>query len=603
MRWAAARLLAGLCLGWCVLAGACAADLPPLLLHDAEPTVDVQKFAQAWVDPRGEAGIDEVSRPTALQPFRPAAPGASYRLGDAGALWLHLTVARAPGDRQDWLLEVPMPLVDEVTLYQREAGGWHAESAGDTLAVRRWPEAGRYPVFRLDLGDGEVRELYLRIRHERGADFPVRLETESLHDQQLQLEYAGLGGTFGAMVLLIAACLAWSWAFHDRAFAWYAVYVLLATLAVAAFTGAAAHLLWPGFDALRDAPTSMLSCATVAAALLFVRNTLGLRRRMPLQDSIVLALAATGAVLTVLPAFAEKAVYLPLVGGYITLASVSVLGLAGAAWWRGDVVGRWVFAAHAPMVVAAVTAAFRVLGWAHIPFVAQNLVVGALAIEVPLLLVALFIRSRDRHSAEIREQALSTHDALTGLLAPHLFHDRLRQVIARHRRGDEGAAVMYIELVNHGRIRDYFGGAVADQSLLRSVIKLRRLLGDADTVSRLGEARFGVILEGATQRSSVTERASRLIAGGLMPLPGLKPEVTLQFHVAALLLHELPLEPEQVDAALAEQLARMSPRTRRPIRFLSPGRSASDSGDSSMFAPEADLPRPPVALQVVASRT
>jgi diguanylate cyclase (GGDEF)-like protein len=458
-------------------------------------------------------------------------------------------------------------------------------------------------VFRLDLRDGEVRELYLRIRHERGADFPVRLETEGRHDQQLQLEYAGLGGTFGAMLLLIAACLAWSWAFHDRAFAWYAVYVLLASLSVASFTGAAAHLLWPGFDALRDAPTSMLSCGSVAAALLFVRSTLGLRRRMPLQDSIVLALAATGAVLTVLPAFAAKAVYLPLVGGYITLASASVMMLAGAAWWRGDVVGRWVFAAHAPMVVAAVTAAFRVVGWAHIPFSAQNLVVAALAIEVPLLLVALFIRSRDRHSAEIREQALSTHDALTGLLAAHLFHDRLRQVIARHRRGGEGAAVMYIELVNHGRIRDYFGGAVADQSLLRSVIKLRRLLGDVDTVSRLGDARFGVILEGATQRSSVTERASRLIAGGLMPLPGLKPEVTLQFHVAALLLHELPLEPEQVDAALAEQLARMSPRTRRPIRFLSPGRSASDSGDSSMFAPEADLQRPPPALQVVASRT
>ena len=58
-----------------------------------------------------------------------------------------------------------------------------------------------------------------------------------------------------------------------------------------------------------------------------------------------------------------------------------------------------------------------------------------------------------------------------------------------------------------------------------------------------------------------------------------------------------------MDAALAEQLARMSPRTRRPIRFLSPGRSGSDSGDSSMFAPEADLQRPPAALQVAVSRT
>jgi GGDEF domain-containing protein len=146
---------------------------------------------------------------------------------------------------------------------------------------------------------------------------------------------------------------------------------------------------------------------------------------------------------------------------------------------------------------------------------------------------------------------------------------------------------MYIDLVNHGRIREYFGAAVAEQSLLRSVIKLRRLLQDVDTVSRVGEARFGVILEGASSRSSVTERASRLIAAGLMPLPGLKHDVTLQFHVAALLLHELPVEADDVQALLAEQLARMSPRTRRPIRFLSsPGRPAEGPDSMSFGASE-----------------
>jgi diguanylate cyclase (GGDEF)-like protein len=211
---------------------------------------------------------------------------------------------------------------------------------------------------------------------------------------------------------------------------------------------------------------------------------------------------------------------------------------------------------------------------------------------VPLLLVALFIRSHDRHSAEVREQALSTQDALTGLLAPHLFRDRLRQVVTRHRRDGENAAVMFIDLVNYGRIREYFGTAVAEQSLLRSVIKLRRLLRDVDTVSRVGEARFGVLLEGAGSRLSVTERATRLIAAGLMPLPGLKPDVTLQFHVAALLLSERPMEADELEQALDAQLARMSPRTRRPIRFIEAEQPASsDTGDSSMFATEAEAAR------------
>jgi diguanylate cyclase (GGDEF)-like protein len=237
-------------------------------------------------------------------------------------------------------------------------------------------------------------------------------------------------------------------------------------------------------------------------------------------------------------------------------------------------------------VLAAVA---RTFGLLPVSALATYAIVASIALEVPLLLVALFMRAHDRHSAQVREQALSTHDALTGLLARHLFHDRLDQVVARFRRDGENAAVMYIELVNHQRIREVFGTSVAEQSLLRSVIKLRRLLRDVDTVSRIGEARFGVILEGATARSSVTERATRLIAGGLMPLPGLKPDVTLQFHVAALLLSDRPMEAKDVEAALDAQLARMSHRTRRPIRFIEREETQGSvpDPDASLF-PEGD---------------
>jgi GGDEF domain-containing protein len=76
-----------------------------------------------------------------------------------------------------------------------------------------------------------------------------------------------------------------------------------------------------------------------------------------------------------------------------------------------------------------------------------------------MLLMALSIRSRERHGAQIREQALSSQDALTGLLAAHLFHDRLRQVVARHRRDRHAAAVVFIDLVNYNRIKNFHGAS------------------------------------------------------------------------------------------------------------------------------------------------
>jgi diguanylate cyclase (GGDEF)-like protein len=284
------------------------------------------------------------------------------------------------------------------------------------------------------------------------------------------------------------------------------------------------------------------------------------------------------------PPLVPKPIALALLAAYVGQATVAALLASATAWRHGDVVAKWVFAAYLPMVVSLMLGLGRVFGWVSVSPSSQYAVVGAMAFEVPLLLVALFIRSRDRHNAEVREQALSTRDALTGLLAPHLFTDRLRQVVARHRRDGLNAAVMYITLVNHRRIREHFGSAVAEQSLLRSVIKLRRLVRDVDTVSRVGENCFGVLLEGAGSRAVVTDRASRLIAAGLMPLPGLKPDVTLQFHIAAVLLSESPRDAEELEEGLRAQLAGMSPRTRRPIRFVETDPAPpSDPGDSSLF--------------------
>lgn len=597
MRWGVARLLVAWCtVLWCAHASAAAAE--PTVLREATSGMDAHAIARSWADPQGTASLAQVLR--ADPQFQAAGPGDAPPLASGGALWLHLRLQRAPKERQDWVLKLPMPVLDLVTVYQQDGSQWRADSAGDTLAVSRWPEGGRYPVFRLDLPAGESRDVYVRVQHSTPASFPLELATAGQHAEAVQLEYLGLGAALGALLVLIASCLATGWAYRDAGFAWYAAYAALTSLAMAAFTGVAAQFLWPGFGLLQDAPTNMLACAAAGAAILFVRKTLGLRRRLPALDRLTLTLGIAGFVVALLGPVLPKSAYLLLIGFYLCFATPITLLASGVAWWRGDPVARWVLAAQLPLVSAVVVTVTRNLGWTDLPFLPPSIVIVGLAVEVPLLLVALFIRSRDRHGAEVREQALSTHDALTGLLAPHLFSDRLRQVVARHRRDGESSAVVYIELVNHGRIRDYFGNSVADQSLLRSVIKLRRLLRDVDTVARVGEARFGVILEGASSRSSVMERASRLIAAGLMPLPGLKPDVTLQFHVAALLLSERPLEAEAIQEALAAQIGRMSPRTRRPIRFVEADpEPPADPGDSGLF-PQGGTP--PHETELVTAR-
>jgi diguanylate cyclase (GGDEF)-like protein len=591
----ARRVLAVACLALAPLVGSWAATAPvrpTTSLMDSGAPIDAVELAGEWFDPHGTATFEQVLQ-GGTGAFRPADPQQIWSLGEDGHLWLHWRLVRGRNVENGWILTFPMPALDSVTVYQQnDRGQWSAQAAGDTIAVASWNEAGRYPHFRLELPQGQPREIYARIKHVTPANFPVQLLSESAYDERIQVEYLGLGLAFGALLLLIIACIAQALVYRDAVYAWYAGYASITTLAMASFTGAAAHLLWPHFGALSDQPQAMLALLAGAAAILFVRNLIGIAGRHHLIDRFVFAMGLGGIVLSLVFPVLPKLTGLAIVGVYVASATLINLWIAFDAWRRGDQVGMWVLVAYIPLTTAVILAVVRMFGWLPVSFGTQYAVVAAMAVEVPLLLVALTLRSRERHGAQIRELALSTQDALTGLLAAHLFHDRLRQVVSRYKRDGDNAAIVFIDLVNHPQIKAQFGSAVAEQSLLRSVIKLRRLLRDVDTVSRVGEARFGLIIEGATSRIAVTDRAARLIAAGLMPLKGLKPEVTLQFHIAAVLLEERSGEPGELVAALDELLASMSPRTRRPIRFLEPDSTQPQSLDDSALDTESG-PAPP----------
>jgi two-component system, sensor histidine kinase LadS len=591
---AAAAWLA-LLLGSALQGAFAAAPEPPVVTLGATQTqLQANELGTAWLDERGTATFEQVLQRDRAG-FMPGQRDRIWSLGERGHLWIHWRLMRSHDEDPDWVLAFPMPTLDSVTVYQQNSRGkWVARSAGDTMAVTSWPQPGRYPHFHLDLPPGQPRDVYVRIQNLTPANFPSQLLSVADYHEGIQVEYLGLGLTFGALLLLIAACLAQSVAYRDGVYGWYAIYGLVTTLCMAAYTGAAAHLLWPGFAAMGDAPQGILALLAGAAALLFVRNLIGIAARHHLLNKSVQLAGFAGIALAIVYPFVNKPTGTAIVAVYVVGVTVANLWLAFSAWRRGDVVGAWVLAASAPLCLAVLMTVMRLFGWLPVFFGTQYAIVVGMALEVPLLLVALTLRSRDRHGAQIRELALSSQDALTGLLAPHLFHDRLRQVVARYKRHGDNAAVVLIDLVNYPAIKAHFGTAVAEQSLLRSVIKLRRLLRDVDTVSRIGEARFGLILEGQVSRVAVTERAARLIAAGLMPLEGLKPDVTLQFHIGCVLLDERLAEPEFLVDGLTDLLAGMSPRTRRPIRFLEPEvtQPAPFDSDSALLGSDSGTSEP-----------
>ncbi len=574
---------------------------PVVALSGSSVNLDAQGVQ--WLDRTGKASIDTIA--VSPKGFEPMVAGTLWRLQPGQALWLRFRVSFSanaqptdvePNAMHHWILELPLSLLDEVTLYQQRSDGtWVSQKAGDTVAVNEWPEPGRHPFFRIELPHDSERDFYLRIRHETPVVLPLRFVSEPQHTRNQQLDYLFLGAACGALMLMIAATLVQAWLYRDRAYALYALYSALMLLAVAAYGGLAAQLLWSGSGWVADRSQGVLAIFGIGASMLFVRNIAAMDVRVAWLDRVMLAVGWSTVVGALVFLAIPKALGALLVAGYFFIGLCVVPAVGALVWRRGDPVGLWLLLAYGPLGVAISMLLIRLLGIANTSWFDQYGFVAAMAMQVPLLLVALNIRSRERHASETRAQALSSQDALTGLLTSILFHDRLKQMIARCVRDKENAAVVFIDLVNYQRIKQVHGTAVAEQSVLRSVIKLRRILRDVDTLSRIGEARFGLVLEGNRSRQAITERASRLIAAGLMPLPGLKPEVTLQFHVAGAFLQDRVMTMDELYKDLDALLGSMSPRTRRPIRFLEPPDTVHMPMGLDTLTPDAQdssLPKP-----------
>lgn len=571
---------------------------PPVTPLGHEQLLDLREASLALIDPLGTLTVEQVTTAPGLAPSR---ADTTYRLGEDAALWLLYRFQQAPGHTGRWVMEFPLPVLDQVSVFQRDASGqWQRQTAGDTVPASSWPEPGRYAQFTLQLPDHAPHDVLVRLQHVTTVNIPVNAVPERLQAQRLQFQSLTLGLVFGVLLFLAVSCAVQSRVYRDPAYGWYAAYAFIMVLVLASWTGIGGHLLWPNAGRWNDLATGCLALVSAGTWPMVVRHLCQVPSQRAWQrvlDRLLMLAGLAGVPLALAYLLLPRGLGVRVLGAHLLLVSVLTLARALNCWRRGDAVAAWVLAAFTPLTAATFLTVAHLLGWAPASWLAQYAMTFALSIQVPLLLAALHLRSRARHGIELRALALYSQDALTGLLVRPIFDDRLHQTVLRAQQREETAAVMFIELANYAYVKKTWGIAVAEQSLLRSVIKLRRVLRDVNTVGRIDEARFGVILEGVSSRSVVSDLATRLIASGLMPLQGLKPEVVLQFHVGGALLSDTMAPGPMLAQALTDLLDGMSARTRRPIRFLRATTTVTTDGASTTAWSDTDsdpnAPGPP----------
>lgn len=547
-----------------------AAAMAPVLRLEARPhAVEIGGHSEAWTDPSGKAAVEQVAAAPSI-PWRRSVPGEIHRVGRDTAFWLRFTLHAAdPTER--WYLEVPFPAVDRVTLFTRDArGGWGREIAGDWIAVADWPVPYRHPVLPVALSSGEPTVFLLKVENRANFSAPLRLLTESHLADEGSLITLVLGMYFGLALLAIVFSLGGAILLRERTHVFYAMSVASMALVQAAMTGLGGVHLWPEWPWWNERSSLVLPVLAMAATLLFFTAVLSLRDRSLPFYRVVASLAALSVPLAVVIALLDSQARFTTMLVYVAAGATVGGGAVLWSWRRGDRYAPWVVAALAPVAVGCALPLLRGLGLLPMNAWTIHGMQLALALEIPALLLVLLLRSRRRREHARRVLGLDRIDAATGLLNAQVFDERLERLVARSLRLKIRSAVLLAEIVNVEAVQRQFGREPAREMPLRVAGRLLAATRNIDTVARLGEHRFGLLLEGPLTADEVAQAAPRLVARCLMPDRDRPLEWTPRLLVAQGLIPMDGEDPAELMQRLEALLEHEDHEDAGGVRLLSP---------------------------------
>ncbi|MBK7005116.1 MAG: diguanylate cyclase [Burkholderiales bacterium] len=537
-----------------------------IVLNGNAPSFQIDSPLGTWIDSGSKATITDVVN--APGNFKSTPPLARQPIAIFDTLWIKLRVVRAPDAPAAWTLNIPLPYLDSATLYQADSqGNWRAQSAGDTLAQSQWHTRGLYPDFDIQLPTDAPHDLYLQVRNFTHLNIPIRVASASEREAQRLREMIGQGLMLGALLSMALLSVIRYLEHRNPIDGWSAGYGVMITLTIAQIGGVLNAFFWTHAPEFGNYASSVMPVVAVGCALLFIHSLSSLTAHHAYNaflSSIGWACVASVLSYAVLDRFVAEWICNVVLLCAVSLGTVITL----LSWRGGSLIGRWLIVAMLPQFLGVMYLLAEALGLVP-PFWEMRYITSvSVALSVPALIYALSQITHDRKELVVRARHLPTQDALTGLLIPEVFQSHLEQAVQRAIDSREPVGLVVVRVINYDFIRSTYGDATAEHCLLRAVIKLQRVLRDADPAGRVGSADFALLLNGMPSRQALTERMVTLIASGLIPLPNLVPEVTLQFQATCLLLQENPVPADRVISDLQNLLAEMSPRTRRPIRFL-----------------------------------
>lgn len=487
-------------------------------------------------------------------------PLAAYKMNEDDAMWLHFRVrTQDKPSPTGWILSLSKSYIDRIEFYYKDAQGrWQMQVAGDHLPHAQWPLRNLQPQFALPVMAQGEHDFYVKVKSAISLHFSVRLQrTDEVYlDAQNTMLWAGL--LLGAALLMIAYSCVKALTLGQAVYGWYALFVVLSSLATVSHLGFSNRFFWPNATWWPEYSTYALIMAAITAQLQFSR-TLLLTAVTPVWcQRMVTAVIAVSLLVTGLFFFTDRSVHRQICYAFVSIICLASIAIMVYRALRHSGYTAWLYIlAYLPLLITALLASIDSFGLIPVNAIPFDATVYAQIFELVVLSIALQLHAKSLQTQVIRESVMAGIDPLTGFVTSRLFDETAEQLWDEGRQYRQDMVVAYVEAKSDTK-----------QPVQQTVRLLRTVVRDNDIVAHVDDTLFAILQPGKSVGDELSSRLSRLVVLGQMANEGHSGTSPVNFRIVASSLASFTGSWQDLDHALVQKLKLSTGWERRRIRFV-----------------------------------
>jgi GGDEF domain-containing protein len=505
--------------------------------------------------------------PFAVLPKNLALPTAARQ-----EVWLRFSVAPT-AEPETWYFRIPKLSLEKATFYSKAVASadssWKSASAGLNVPNTQWPVRTRDPVFELFTRTDVPQQYYVKIEHSS----PVTESMQLIAAADFADGANRVGTLNGLMIGLFSALLLVSLISarlnHDQHFGWFALLVLSVLFTQLTLSGYLWLRVWPNSTYLARVTLWIIPLISLIALAKYCLSITYAKELSAGIYWVLVAVMVISALLAITLAYALPDFPALLINLYYGAAMLTILACMAWIAWRSQ---HWLWMVVVSLIPLSLSVVARIAyNFGLVAHVELAQLGGVISACLGLLIIygCMVMQSRSKLSSSVREEVIETRDVATGLFNERIAIARLPQLILRSQRFERSCGVLLVRWTDFSRITQTITDATMRGKMLAHLgSRLARVARDIDTVARVADDSFVVLVEAPVSHEMLSEIASKILSGCLRPSQYMPEQRGFDMHIAIWESGKINANADQVMEMLKTRINQMREGTQRRVQFI-----------------------------------